>query len=103
MIKVYVDSNLAEASNVRNVLQLNGIECILRNEFNSVHTAALDVRELWPQVWIVDDADEDRARALVAEVDRAPGPVGPPWRCRRCGESVDEVFGRCWNCDAERG
>jgi hypothetical protein len=103
MIKVYSDPTLAEVSNVKNVLERDGIRCILRNEYVSAPGAGLDIRESYPEVRILDDADEDRARALVAEIDRAPVPVGPPWRCPRCGEDVDAIFTRCWSCEAERG
>jgi hypothetical protein len=61
--------------------------------------------DLAPSVWLIDDADLDRARALLdaflSERARPPGDSGP-WVCAACGERVEDDFDLCWNCGHPR-
>ncbi len=102
MTRVYTAQAIAIVSNVKNALEANGIPCILRNEFLSAGQGELPPIECWPEVWVANDSDAERARQLVAEATDTRGPAGEPWRCRRCGEEVDAIFAQCWNCEAER-
>ena len=102
MIRVYTAQAIAIAGNVKNVLEANGIPCVLRNEFLSAGQGELPPIECWPEVWVAYDSDAERAKQLVAEATETRGPVGEPWRCRHCGEEVDAIFAQCWNCEAER-
>ena len=102
MIRVYTAQNIALVAPVRNLLEANGIPCILRNDFLSAGRGELPPIECWPEVWVTNDSDAERARELVAEATRGADPDAEPWRCTRCGEEVDAVFAECWNCGAER-
>ena len=102
MIRVYTARILAAVANVQNVLEANGIPCLLRNEFLNAGFGELPANECWPEVWVTDDRDAERARNLIAEAIETSASPAAPWRCRRCGEEVDAVFAQCWNCDAER-
>lgn len=57
--------------------------------------------ECWPEVWVMEDGDEDRAREIIEAVTAA-GEEGPGWTCPGCGEQLDPVFTQCWNCGRER-
>ena len=102
MIRIYTAQNIALVAPVRNLLEANGIPCILRNDFLSAGRGELPPIECWPEVWVTNDSDAERARELVAEATRGADPAAEPWRCTRCGEEVDAVFAECWNCRAER-
>ena len=102
MIRVYTAQTLAVVGNVRNVLEANDIACVVRNEFLSAGGGELPPIECWPELWVTDDADAERARGLIAEATLAGESTGERWRCRRCGEEAEAIFARCWNCDSER-
>jgi hypothetical protein len=102
MTRVYTARILAEVANVRNVLEANGIRCVLRNEFLSAGVGEIPPAECWPELWVTDDGDAERARELIAEAVDPSAVSAVPWRCRRCGEEVDAVFAQCWSCGAER-
>ena len=102
VIRVYTAQTITMAGNVQNVLEANGIPCVLRNEFLSACFGGLPPIQFGPEVWVANDADAERARQLIAEATKAPVPKKEPWRCRHCGEEVDAIFAQCWNCRAER-
>ncbi len=54
--------------------------------------------DTWPQLWVVNDLDYDRAKQLIegAALEESP----PGWRCRKCGEYNEGQFAACWNCGA---
>jgi hypothetical protein len=102
MIRVYTAQALAMASNVRNALEADGIPCVLRNEFLSAGRGELPPIECWPEVWVVNDVDAERARELMAEATESGEATGERWRCPSCAEEVDAVFAECWSCGAAR-
>jgi len=102
MIRVYSAPTLPLVANLKNVFDANGISSVIRNEFSKSGVGELPPTECWPELWIVDDADIERARKIVAEATAGPKPTALPWRCRHCGEEVDAVFAECWSCGTER-
>ena len=52
----------------------------------------------------VHEKDFDRAGELLEQFSNQPGasPKGT-WICPHCGESVEEQFDVCWNCETPRG
>ena len=102
VIRVYTAQTITMAGNVQNVLEANGIPCVLRNEFLSACFGGLPPIQFGPEVWVANDADAERARQLIAEATGTPDSATQPWRCRHCGEEVDGIFAQCWNCWAGR-
>ena len=53
--------------------------------------------EVWPELWVINDLDYDRAKQLIDEtvVEESPHAA---WKCRRCGEENEGQFSACWNC-----
>ena len=104
MRKVYASDNIAIVGHVRQVLDQQAIRCIVRNDFLLGAAGELPVNETWPEIWVVDDRDFDRARALVDAIvatAHASEPE-PPWRCASCGERMEGQFTDCWHCGAAR-
>jgi hypothetical protein len=100
--RVYTARSLAAVANVQNVLEANGIPSILRNEFLNAGIGELPPGECWPELWVGDDRDAERARKLIGEANEMAGAPEAPWRCGRCGEDVDAVFAQCWSCGTAR-
>lgn len=111
MKRVYIARGTAEAHLVRAFLEAEGIEAIVRGEHLSAIFGGIPIdKDSLPSVWIADEAEYDRAMALVEETSRAaaekaePGePGGEGWICPGCGERIDGRSLVCWSCGSERG
>ena len=102
MRKVYTTYNSAIVGHVRQVLENNAIRCIVRNDFLLGGAGELPVNETWPEVWVIDDRDFERARGLVDAIVATAHASDPPWRCASCGEQMEGQFTDCWHCGASR-
>ena len=102
MRKVYTSDNSAIIGHLRQVLESHAIPCIVRNDFLLGGAGELPVNETWPEIWVIDDGDFDRARALVEAVVATEHASQPPWRCASCGEQMEGQFTDCWRCGASR-
>lgn len=99
MKRVFRHDSAAEVGLLRGLLEHAGINCITKNEQLSGALGEIPFLECQPEIWVVDDADRDRAEAIIAahylrSVDHAD------WRCRECGELNEGQFGACWSCSA---
>jgi hypothetical protein len=97
---VFQGNTVVEAAHVRNVLESAGIACELRNDRLWSALGEIPLLEAWPQVWVVDERDRERARAVLKELER--GPATPAWTCPGCGEWLEGQFTSCWQCGHER-
>jgi hypothetical protein len=81
-------------------LRAAGIRCEVRNTALSGAMGEIPFLECAPQVWLLNDGDEARAREILQQI-RQPV-TGPAWRCVECGEESEAQFGNCWKCGASR-
>ena len=95
----HVDSPL-KATIWAETLRAAGIRCELRNTTLGGAVGEIPFLECTPQIWINDATDEARAREILREL--AAPPIGPGWRCAKCGEESEPQFGSCWSCGAAR-
>jgi len=97
--RLYSSHNRVEIQQLHDLLQANGIACMVRNDYLSGAAGELPPTEVWPEIWLIDSANRERAEALLAE---ALAPVrAHPWQCPGCGEQIEATFGRCWQCGHE--
>ena len=99
MKMVYTHENKFLVDNVRNILSLNRIETVLKNEFLSSGAGELSPIDVWPELWVSED-DFDKAQAIVAEIQSPAGEHA--WFCRRCHERNEPTFEICWQCQADQ-
>lgn len=104
MIKVFASPTLAVVKLAHDVLVQNEIGCTIRNERLGGAVGELPWTEVWPELWVLDERQADRARELMAAFEGEQDPLDedPPWTCERCGEQVDAPFTDCWNCGSQR-
>lgn len=105
MKKVYGSHDSILVAQVRQMLEANHIACITRNDFLAGAAGELPPTECWPEVWVLENFQEPKARALVdAFVDADPltAPGAAPWTCSACGERIEAPFTQCWQCGVER-
>ncbi len=102
MKKVYSSLDRIHTQYLKEVLGENGIACILRNEFLGGAAGELPIMETWPELWVLDDAQAERAIELIAAVEAAQ--VGDPgaWDCPGCNETIEAGFDVCWQCGTPR-
>ncbi len=101
MRKVHTAESLLEIAHLRNVLETEGIACVVRNDSLGGAVGEIPFVECWPELWVVETGNFLRARSLI-EAALREDPAAMPWYCPGCGETVDGPFQICWNCGAER-
>lgn len=102
MRKVYSSHDSVIVGHARQVLDNHAIPCIVRNDFLLGGAGELPVNETWPELWVIDDGDFDRARDLIGAIVETTEASDTPWRCPSCGERMEGQFTDCWACGASR-
>ncbi len=101
MLKVYSNEHVYMSEHIKNLLEQNGIHCFLQNEHLSAGIGELPPIECWSEVWIEDDADHARTRAIIEAALAAQKNTQSAWTCH-CGEAHTGCFLSCWHCGADR-
>jgi hypothetical protein len=97
MKKLTTSPSLITINHYKNLLESEGIACRIKNEHLGSIVGEMPFVEVWPELWVINDLDVDRARQLIDEDITAESP-GVTWKCKRCGEENEGQFGACWNC-----
>ena len=98
MKKLTSAETLVLINHYKNLLESEGIPTEVRNQHLGSIMGEVPFFETWPQLWVINDLDYDRALQLIEAVD-AESP-GEAWRCGKCGETNEGQFGACWKCGA---
>lgn len=102
MKKLYASHDPILLAQLRQVLEANHIACVTRNEYLMGAAGELPPLECWPELWVLEHWQHERARALLDAYLDAGNADGAPWTCAGCGESVEAPFSQCWRCGRER-
>jgi hypothetical protein len=97
---VYKHENKAILYSVRNLLELNGIACFLKNEHSASGAGNLGMSLIEAELWIVNSDDLDQANSLIGEMN-SDSSTGPGWICKNCDEENEGSFEICWKCQSE--
>lgn len=93
---IYSNENKLLVHNVKNILEAEGIDVFIKNEFAQGAMGEVAVFDTWPELWINDEADFERASVIVDGVNsKANAAV---WMCNNCQEVNDASFEVCWKC-----
>lgn len=96
MKKLYTNENRMIVFNLKNVLQAEGIETVVINEFSAGGAGDLATFDTWPELWIEDDGKLEQAQAIIQSI--LISHVNSDWFCQACQEKNDVSFQFCWNC-----
>ena len=99
MRKLTTASTLVEIAHYRNVLTSEGIDSFVRNEHLGSIVGEMPFQEVWPELWVVNDLDFDRAKQLIDKSVLKESP-SESWRCAACGTENEGQFAVCWQCGA---
>jgi hypothetical protein len=107
--KLYVADGPADAHLLRGLLEAEGLTAFVRDDgMVPLQAVGFFKMETRPSVWVLSDDDAQHERAVAIADGYASGKgrpaaaVGEPWRCRACGETVEEQFTACWSCEVPR-
>ena len=96
MKMVYTNESNFIVNNVKNLIEAQQIATFINNEFAQGAAGEISVFDCWPEVWVFDDADFDRAVDIVNSSQRNNN--GADWICKNCSEENDASFEICWRC-----
>lgn len=100
MKPVFSNPQLVVVTQMRDLLEREGIATQIRNEYAAGAAGELAPIDAWPELWLRSERDRDHALKLIQRHQR--GATGPDWRCARCGADCPDSFDWCWQCGAER-
>lgn len=102
MKKVYSSDSFFQIGQLRELLERHHIRCIAKNEYLIGGAGELPPTECWPELWVVEDFQYEKARELVEGFLAAPEDGLGEWLCPACGEHLEGQFGACWRCGTSR-
>ena len=97
MRKVHTSESMVEIAHLRNLLESEGIACVVRNERLAGALGEIPFVECWPELWVRQPGEALRARGLIDEALR-PVDARESWQCPGCGEQIEAQFAQCWRC-----
>ena len=102
---IFTDPSVVPCDMLKGMLEGSGIRVLIKNELGSGGVglgnpipSMISLVFAWPEVWVGDD-DYEVAAAIVADMKKAQTSTQSPWKCKRCGETVDAELSACWKCD----
>lgn len=99
MKKVYTHENQFIVNNIKNLIEAENISTFLKNEFTQGAIGEIPALDTWPEIWILEDSDFDKANAIV--IQSQEGGRRSEWVCNSCAEHNDSSFEVCWQCQRE--
>lgn len=97
MKKIYTHENRFIVWNAKNILENEGIDCVVQNEYASSGIGDLSPFETWPELWVLDDNEAERAADIIDDAFNARQ-RRRAWRCPKCHEINGPAFEICWKC-----
>ena len=101
MKRLLVSQSLVEVESLKELLSTDGILCTIRNQQGSSLAGEVPFVEVFPELWVINDADFDRAKELLEEQGGGDEVEQPTWVCAGCGERHVGLFTACWKCGHE--
>jgi len=98
MKKVTSSSSIVTINHYKNLLKSEGIDAFLRNEHLGSVVGEIPFQEVWPELWVRNDLDYDRALQLIDGEKLLQESPQDSWRCGNCGEENEGQFAACWQC-----
>lgn len=103
MKKVTSADSLVTINHYKNLLVSEGIAAFIRNEHLGGIVGEMPFQEVWPELWVKNDLDYDRAMQLIDSasiVEESPSAV---WHCTQCNAENEGQFSACWQCGTPAG
>jgi hypothetical protein len=96
MKKLYTHENRMIIFNLKNVMQGEDIQSVVMNEYSSGGAGDLATFDTWPELWVEDDTQFERAKVILKNI--ISNAINDDWLCPGCQEKNDAAFKLCWRC-----
>lgn len=90
--------DFSRVGHFKSVLDDEGIRTFIKNANASSLMGEVPYTEVWPEIWVLNDHDAERAGVLINELERSRVEHVAPWLCPECETYVEDGFSECWNC-----
>ncbi len=97
MKRLYAAADLIAAQLLKDWLQETGVRTAIFNQNAQSGSGEIPFTHAYPEIWLMDVADEERARELVRQFDARTMPLGAI-NCPHCREDNPSNFASCWQC-----
>lgn len=98
MKKLYSAENRLLVFHIKNLLEAEGVETQLKNEFASGGVGDLAPLDTWIELWVDEDSFDDAGLKLKGIIHGLENPSKKIIVCSSCSEESDAHFKVCWNC-----
>ena len=98
MKKLTSADSLVTINHYKNLLMSEGIPAFIRNEHLGGILGEMPFQEVWPELWIENDLDYDRALQLIDSATILNESPEDTWRCAICDAENEGQFAACWQC-----
>lgn len=103
MIKIFEDFDITLVGHYQSVLESYDIDTFMKNQFGTSGAGELPFVEVVPQLWVLNEADAGRAKALIKELhEHKSDEQLKSWQCPQCGTLQEAAFTHCWKCSSAR-
>ncbi len=102
MKKVFVSHHLFEVEMCKERLEQAEIPCTIKNQRSSSLAGEIPFTEVFPELWVLQDEDHDRAHQLLKDESELLGSNHGSWICAGCGERHEGQFSVCWKCGQDK-
>ena len=102
MRKILEHIEFARVGHYQSILEGEGITAKIRNLGTSSGSGEIPFTEVYPELWVVEDAEYDRALKILEPYHDKETPEESPWVCPNCSEQLPGSFGQCWQCETMR-
>jgi hypothetical protein len=102
---LFTATTMIDGANIemlKGLLEEVEIRCMIRNEYLSSAMGEIPFLQTSPELWILNDADYLRARAMLETWQTTRIETSDGWACDDCGETIEGQFTSCWQCGNER-
>ena len=86
MKKVTSSPSIVTIAHFRNLLESEGIPAFIKNEYLGSLVGKIPFHDAWPELWVKNDLDLDRARQLIDATTVLEESVVAPGRCKTGNE-----------------
>ena len=97
MFRLFSSANLMEAYLLLHRLVQAGIEARVLNEHAQGGLGEIPFTHAYPEVWVMEAEDAERARGILQEFERRAS-SDETLVCANCGETSPAGFDFCWQC-----
>ena len=84
--------------NIKNILENNGIECIIKNFMLVGSLGELPPTVCATELWVLDEQRYEEANGILKDIFSENKDNSSKWKCSKCGEMIEGQFTDCWNC-----